>query len=219
MADYKKLYSLLCALPPDLNAIEQDLINSHYTAEDVTLAACEFCNEQCFCEYTDFIEAHSREPLEEEIHTSYVYAICELLLKYGLNPNMVLGEKLSETNLMFELKFIDKPYVAADTLRLLIMHGADPLTELEDNSVYNSADFDIWFDVTEGYYKEDFYATRFDCKFHYWLVLLGAVAKEEEYKKNYLNHENYSHVITRTDKDRWEIGVKTNDSAKIITTY
>ena len=76
MTKAKYLYSLLCALPPDLKKIEEELKSKNYSSVDVTQAACEFC-EECFGEYTDFINEHSREPYDYEIHTSYVYDICK----------------------------------------------------------------------------------------------------------------------------------------------
>ena len=207
MTKAKHLYSLLCALPPDLKKIEEELKSKNYSSVDVTQAACEFC-EECFGEYTDFIDEHSRDPYDYEIHTSYVYDICKLLLNYGLDPNLILGEKYSETNIMYELFWITKPYVAADTLRLLLDHGGNPMLIFEDEPLYNMVEFEIWFDVTEGYYIEPWYKVKFDCRFHFWLVLLSMVSEKGSVEKEYIHHENYFPVITKTDDGHWDIGVK-----------
>ncbi len=205
MTDTERLFSLLTALPPNLTEIEEELKSKNYSSQDVTLAACRFC-EECFLEYTDFIEFHKREPLEHEIHTSYVYDICSLLLKYGLDPNLVLGEKHSSTNIMYEVYWITKPYVAADTLRLLLAHGGDPMLMFEGEQLYYMVDFDVWFDVDERCYNKDWYKIKFDCRFHCWLVLHSAVSEEESIEKDYINHENYVPFITETDNGKLEIG-------------
>ena len=110
------LLAILNELPPDFNKIETELKNNLYTAEEVTTIACYF-TESCFLEYRDFTNEHNRSPLDEELHSTHIYDICKLLLKYGLDPNMVVGEKFSEYNIMNELRHIDKQYVGADTLR------------------------------------------------------------------------------------------------------
>ena len=207
MTNAEYLCSLLSVLPPNLEEIEKELKSKNYSSEEVTEAACEFCRE-CFLEYTDFIDAHNREPYKNEIHSSYVYDICKLLLEYGLDPNLVLGEKFSETNIMYEVYWITKPYVAADTLRLLLEHGGNPMLIFDDEPFYHMVDLDIWFDVTEGYYTDPWYKVKFDCIFHFWLVLLGAVAEEGSDEKNYINHEDYIPAITKTDEYNWDIGVK-----------
>lgn len=206
MTNAEYLCSLLEALPPDFEKIENELKSKKYSSQEVTTAACVFCY-GCFDEYTDFIDEHGREPLEHEIHTSYVYDICGLLLKYGLDPNLIVGGKYDEDNIMYRVYWITKPYVAADTLRLLIEHGGNPMLILEDRPLCDRVEFDIWYDITEGYYLEDWYKTKFDCRFHFWLVLLGAVA-QEGHERQYLNHENYEPVITKTDEHHWNIGAR-----------
>ena len=137
-----------------------------------------------------------------------MYDICGLLLKYGLDPNLIIGEKYDEDNIMYRVYWITKPYVAADTLRLLIEHGGNPMLILEDRPLCDEVEFDIWYDITEGYYLEDWYKTKFDCRFHFWLVLISAVSEEGSDEKEYINHENYIPVITKTDEYYWDIGVK-----------
>lgn len=207
MTKTEYLYSLLNSLPPDLEEIDEELKGKNYSPEEITLATCEFCKE-CFSEYTDFIDEYNREPLEHESHSSYVYNICKLLLKYGLDPNLVLGEKHSETNIMHELYWITKPYVAADTLRLLLAHGGNPKLIFDDEPFYNMVDFDIWFDIANGYYVEPFYKIKFDCRFHFWLVLRSAVAEKGSDEKKYINHEHYVPAITKTADGHWNIGVE-----------
>lgn len=97
MKNIDYLLSLLNELPPDLNKIENELKNNSYTAEEVTTVACYFA-ESCFIECRRFKEEHNRVPLDEELHSTHIHNICKHLLKYGLDSNMVVGEKYSEYN-------------------------------------------------------------------------------------------------------------------------
>ena len=59
----------------------------------------------------------------------------------------MFGEKNDESNIMYQIYWIDKPYVAADTLKLLLENGGNPLLEVDNESIWQLSDFDIWFDV------------------------------------------------------------------------
>ena len=205
MQNYESLLTLMSELPPDLSKIEDELKKSTYTSEAVTAAACEFVDNGTR-DYTDYIDDHGYAPKDEEINSTYIYDICKLLLGYGLDPNMILGEEYDQKNIMYGLYWQTKPYVAADTLRLLIEHGADPHLEFEYESIYNISDRGICFDITEGYANDPDYSIKFDCRFHFWLVLLATVSDDEKDKK-YIQHEKYDHVITRRDDSTWDIGV------------
>ncbi|MBQ2391255.1 MAG: hypothetical protein II306_05760, partial [Clostridia bacterium] len=106
-------------------------------------------------------------------------------LQYGLDPNYVFGEIPNETNALFEIYWIDKPFVAADTLKLLLEHGGDPHLEVGGESIWMTSDFDIWFDVINGYAAEDFFKHTFESHFYFWLVLRGFIYPEEEEYKEY----------------------------------
>ena len=182
----EKLFDLFMALPPDYAQIEQVIKDNNCSRECISEAFCKFA-EECFCECSDFVDKHARKPLDEEIHSTYVFPLCELLLKYGLNPNYVFGEKNSESNAMYEIYWIDKPYVAADTLKLLLEHGGDPHTEIDGESLWHLSDFDIYFDVAHGYAQETDYKQKFDNRVHFWLVLRGFLSQEEAmYKEHHL---------------------------------
>lgn len=205
MENINYLLSLFNELPPDLDKIENELKINPYTPEEITTAACYFA-EVCFCECRDFREEHNRNPLDEEIHITYIYDICKLLLKYGSDPNMVVGEKNSEYNIMNELRYVDKPYVGADTLRLMLENGGNPYNVCDGSSLYHKIENGIWFDITDGYADQEFYKNLFDCQFHCYLVLQGFTADEEnpgyaEFK----NHENYTYRIVKKDKNNWDL--------------
>lgn len=173
------LFHLFMELPPNLKDIERVLNDNRCTNKCISESFCKFA-EECFCEYSGFIEQHNRKPLNEEIHSTYIFPLCKLLLKYGLDPNYVFGEKNDESNIMYQIYWIDKPYVAADTLKLLLDNGGNPLLEVDNESIWRMVDFDIWFDVTHGYAEEQYYKIKFDCRIHFWLVLRGFLSHEEE---------------------------------------
>ena len=204
--DYEYLYSLLSALPPDFTEIEKELKTNNYSSKEVTLVACRFCKD-CFDEYTDFVDENFREPLDCEIHSSYVYDVCKLLIKYGLDPNLVMHNDGEETNIMFEIYWITKPYVAADTLRLLLENGGNPYLEFENVPFIYTVDHDFWYDVAEKYYDEAFYTVKFDCRFHFWLVMRGADAANEQ-EKNYLNHHMYTYEVAGGNGKAKEVIIK-----------
>ena len=182
----EKLFDLFMALPPDSAQIKQVIKNDNCSRECISEAFCKFA-EECHGEYGDFMNKYSRKPLDEEIHSTYVFPLCELLLQYGLDPNYVFGEEAFESNVMYEIYWIDKPYVAADTLKLLLEHGGDPHTEIDGESLWHLADFDIYFDVSHGYAQKKDYKQTFDNHIHFWLVLRGFLSQEEAmYKEHHL---------------------------------
>ncbi len=157
------LLSMLMELPPKLADVENELKSNEYSIEEVTSSAYRFV-ENCFCECRDFEDEHKRKPDEEELHSSYIYEICELLLQYGLNPNLVLGKR----NIMYELKYIDCGYIGAKTLRLLLENGGNPCLELDGEPLFDMIDFDVVFDVVELDNE-----ALFDNEFKMWLLMIG----------------------------------------------
>ena len=196
-----ELFQALMLLPPDFEAIEQLIRQEKYTPECMGETFCRFL-EECFCEYSEFIEQYGRNPQDEEIHSTYVYPLCKIMLQYGLNPNNTFGEENSETNVMYEVYWLDKPYVAADTLKLLLEHGGDPLLQVDGESIWAMADFDLSFDVYEGYAHQDWYFHKFQGRFHYWLVLRGFLYPEEKYLRE---HALYTCNLVQIDKVHWDI--------------
>ena len=203
MSISETLFHLFMELPPNLDDIERVLEGNYCTKECIGETFCKFA-EECFCEYSEFTERHNREPLDEEIHSTYIFPICELLLKYGLDPNYVFGEITDESNIMYEIYWIDKPYVAADTLRLLLENGGDPLLEVDGESVWQLSDFDIWFDVSHGYARQKEYLFKFDSCFHFWLVLRGYLSDEEA---KFKEHSLYTYNLVQIDKNHLDVQI------------
>lgn len=109
------LLSMLMELPPKLDMIEKELQEKEYTAEEVTLSVCKVA-ENCFLECRDFEEEFKRKPNKEDIHSFYIYKICELLLNYGLNPNLII----EDTNIMYELRYIDYKIYRCRNIKVVI---------------------------------------------------------------------------------------------------
>ena len=199
----EKLFNLFMTLPPDYARIEQLIKAENYSCECISETFCKFA-EECFCECSDFMDEHGRKPLDEEIHSTYVFLLCELLLKYGLDPNYVFGEKNSESNAMYEIYWIDKPYVAADTLKLLLEHGGNPYTEIDGESLWHLSDFDIYFDVAHGYAQERDYKQKFDNRVHFWLVLRGFLSQEEAM---YKEHHLFTYKLDAYGSSNWNLKI------------
>lgn len=203
MATAKTLYELFMDLPPKYDRVEQLLDTNTFTQECISESFCKFL-EDCCCEYCDFLDKYGRKPLDEEIHSTYVFPLCELLLKHGLDPNYVFGDKNSESNVMYEIYWIDKPYVAADTLELLLEHGGNPQLKVDDEPIWQSADFDIYFDISYGYARQEDYRIKFDSRFHFWLVFRSFLSPEDmQYRKHFL----YTYNLIEIDKSCWDIQV------------
>ena len=213
MSKTEYLLSMLMKLPPKLDVIEKELQATEYTEEEVSLAACRFAD-NCFLECRDFEEEFKRKPSKEEVHSSYIYEICKLLLKYGLNPNLIV----EDTNIMYELRYVDYEYIAAETLKLMLENGGKVDIDNGDEPLFLSLDFDVVFDVIELDNKE-----LFDKEFKFWILMIGygATIKDNKCPINIANgysieefkdFKNFNYEIEFLEKD-WVmhiIDIRTN---------
>ena len=67
-----------------------------------------------------------------------------------------------------------------------------------------TSDFDIWFDVINGYAAEDFFKHTFESHFYFWLVLRGFIYPEEEEYKEYTL---FAYKLIEKEVDRWGLQV------------
>ncbi len=195
------LLSLLMELPPRLNVIEKELQATEYTSEEITLAACKFAD-KCFMECEFFEEAFNRKPQKEEVHSSYIYEICELLLKYGLNPDLII----EENNIMYELRYIDYEYLSAETMKLMLENGANVNIDDGDEPLFQALDFDIMYDVDGLEDKE-----IFDKEFRLWLLMIGFGAAVDNRcpvnlaegfsVERFKNFRQFTYTIERLEKE------------------
>lgn len=199
MKTAEDILELMKKMPPDLYLIEQELIGNGYTKEEVTAAACRFVD-MCFLECDDFEREHKRLPKAWEIHSTYVYDICKLLLNYGLDPNLIVDE----TNIMYELRFMDHESVTAKTMKLLLENGANPDLTDGDTALFEDIDFDIIF----GLYDDK--CINYDVLFYLWILLIGygATINKGECPVKMMNgyktedFKNYSVFTYRISKNR-----------------
>ena len=104
------------------------------------------------------------EYVVDGLNSTYLYKVIELLLHYGLQPNTIIGDN----NIMNVMSEIDNGYIAADTTALLCEHGGNPNLSVCSETVFESADFDVFFGAIEQYCRP-----RFDRWVHRWMVLIG----------------------------------------------
>lgn len=151
------LYNLMSRLPPDLDAIRSFLAESDLSSDKITVTAIRFIYEECQYEY-------SEEKQPEELHSTYLKDMLEVLLEYGLNPNGVYDCG----NIMDSLSLVDTNYVAADTMALLLEHGGDLYLTVDDEILFDEIEFDVIFGAHN---QED--RMRYDQLIHEWLVMIG----------------------------------------------
>ena len=197
------LLSMLMELPPKLEVIEKELKTDAYTTEEVTLAACKF-TERCFLECRDFEEAFGRKPQKEEVHSAFVYDICELLLKHGLDVNLFI----EDTNLMYELRYVDYNYISAETMRLLLENGGNVNIDDGDEPMFQHLDYDVMFDASYRTVGKDL----FDKEFKLWILMIGYGGVINENKipveladgysvEQFKDYENFTYEIEFSGKD------------------
>ena len=75
---------------------------------------------------------------------------------------------------MVILFFVENEYVAADTRRLLLENGGNPNLIVDGESIYDRAEFEVWFGSIEQTIR-----WRYDAWIHMWFVLLAYSGKPE----------------------------------------
>jgi len=214
----QELFDLLFQIPPRYEEARSFLQQAQMTSDDVTRVAITYAD-QCFLDFGDQVyDDEEQTPLGQmevlpeivpELHSAYLYDVIALLLEYGLNANAVFDENGQKWNLMESLLFIDHGYIAADTMLLLMEHGADPNILVGGETVFEMADFAVWFDAAEQEIR-----WRYDAWVHIWFVLLAYGGGTEEIRKTIevfreygkdeifdlkklRNHRNYGFCLSR----------------------
>ena len=162
----QKCLDHLLVIPPDYAGAERVIREENLSAEAVSRIGYAYVDE-CFCDaWSD--ENYPENLLDNGIipnrHSTNLYQVMAFLLRFGLNPN-VYDDDMS---LMSMIHFVDNEYVAADTMSLLLEHGADIVSQAWGESVFQEIDFDVFYDMIGQSIRH-----RFDTVAHCWLVLLG----------------------------------------------
>lgn len=162
----QKCLDHLLVIPPDYTRAEQIIRKENLPPEAVSRIGYAYVDE-CFCDaWPD--EYYPENLFDNGIipnrHSTNLYQVMAFLLRFGLNPN-VYDDDMS---LMSMIHFVDNEYVAADTMSLLLEHGADIGSHAWGESVFQEIDYDVFYDM-----KGQSIRHRFDTVVHCWLVLLG----------------------------------------------
>ena len=174
----QKLLDNLLNVPPNFSSASRLIQTEAYSAEDITKVAICYA-EACMYNVGDLISENSAKPivLDESsfpdgiipgLTSTYLYDVIKFLLPHGVDANAVFSSAHGQYNLMDSLFFVDNEYVAADTLLLLLENGGNPNLIVDGESIYDRAEFEVWFGSIEQ-------TTRwaYDAWMHLWFVLLA----------------------------------------------
>lgn len=172
-------------VPPNLDKIKKLLDENDYSSEDVTYVATAFA-ENCEFESYEYFKSENAQ-----VRSKYLYDIVKLLLKYGLNPNIVFD---NDVNIMESLIYNDYEYVAADTLNLLLANGGDVNLAVGGKRIFDQVDFAVVFDAVE---KRD--RRKYDALVHFWFVMLGYGVKNADGTNPITLFREYDNTVFAND--------------------
>jgi len=161
-----RLYNLLTNIPPAFEEAENLLMKEKYRPSEVTRVAIEYAD-NCMCEagdYTYYNNLPDSREIVQGLHSTYIYDVVKLLLKHGLEIN----EIYDDTNIMYELMWIDNEFLAADTMSLLLENGGDIDVWCDGETLFEFVDFDVFFDAVEQEWRQ-----RYASWVHCWMVMMG----------------------------------------------
>ena len=219
MKKIEKLVEMLKQIPPDLSKIETDLRENLYSREELMLALCEYAD-GCFLDFRDYTEYNGKEAEMGELSSDYMYEICELFIKYGLNVNDVVEGKYGSTNIMNSVRWTYNPRTSAKTFKLLLENKADINLHIDGDSFFRETDFDLIFDITENMTEIT------NILFEIWLMMVGYGGRLKNGKipvilydgyqvKDLKKYENFTFDIIREEND-WHMNIIDKRSNKII---
>lgn len=167
-----RLLSLCSQGDIDLDAIEAHIVRGALSGEIVTKTAIKLV-ERWMWEVDSFRSKNAREPKREELFSSRLPALFDLLLKHGLAPNAVYcDDGFAFDNLLHSLLWVDNEYAIYDVLRLLLQNGGDPNVLIEDETLFEKVDGDLVTDMElmaiEGRDRDPF-----ERQFRFWLLLIA----------------------------------------------
>ncbi len=196
----------LCKQPDtDLAEIENFIISSNATPEEITYTAIRFTNFK-FTEQLNYtIEGDS--PYKEIVETNFI-RLFEVFIKYGLLPNLIYTtDNINYHNIMQEIRYINNGDTAPIIMRKLMECGGDPNLDIDGCSLFSELDFDIIFDVVELDNKP-----IFDIEFKIWLVMMGYGGYIKEHKRPVKMKEGHSPEIFKNFEDfDYKIEFKSKD--------
>lgn len=174
----RALLDLLLEIPPKYEDAESLIRETAVPADSIAKVAIRYA-EECEGDVGDYFIEHMEPPgdiskavpppgIFPELHSTYIYDVIKLLLRYGLDPNAVFIFEWGSYNIMWEVKFIDNEYLGADVLALLLEHGGDPNLTIDGETLLDDTAFDVWFGSVEQEIR-----WRYDSWIHLWMVIVG----------------------------------------------
>ena len=156
-----RLLAMLEMLPPDLSMIKDYLDSTTLSPPKLASTVIRFITEDCQFE-------GDQEKPPEQLHSTYLLNLIELLLDHGLDPN----EAFEDYSVMDSLDLVDTGYVAADTMDLLLQKGGNLYQECDGETLFDRIEFNVIFDAINQENRD-----RYDQLIHLWLVMIGHGAK------------------------------------------
>ncbi len=215
----EKLLALLTELPPDLKNIENFIKLNEFANQELATVVCKF-GEHCFLDYRDYREYHGKEATFGELNSDYLYEICKLFIKNGMDVNTVVTDEYSSrTNLLEKVRWVYNPRTSAKTFKLLLEKGGDINVNLDVDKFFCETDFDFIFDLNEN-------MTEFtDILFEIWIMMVGYGGKLSNGKtpvilndgysiEDLKNYENFAYEKYHTEDD-WHLNIIDKRNNKI----
>lgn len=218
-----KLFELCNKLNPNLAEIEQYIISSKATPEEITHASIRLAEENT-SEIHGFDYTEKTKPSPEDLITTNWGNLFDLFIKYGLLPNLIFTtDGINYYNIMTAIRYIDNGDIAPIIMRKLMECGGNPNLKINGEEFFSEIDFNIVFDVVEQENKR-----LFDIEFKLWLVMMGygGYIKDHEcpvkMKKGYTQEifkdfEDFDYTIERIPKD-WIMHIFRKDSGEEVAT-
>ena len=167
-----ELFGLMIQKPPNYQLLRYKLESQQWEQDEMgELAGLLISHAQSG--YVDYylkiVNEVENENIIGNLESDYIYYQIKFLLENGLDPNHYFYLE-KELCLPLELAIqLDNPRECLRLAALLLEHGANPNAKIandeEEETVFESIDFDIWFyELLNGFYY---------CNFQLWLLLMS----------------------------------------------
>ena len=165
---FEPIFNLLSENPLSLRKIEEFLRNNYVSNNALTYAIIKHIDENCFTPQTLDDGEYGYNLKKAKEHCNGLYDLIKLLLKYGLDPDLLLADHFgNEYNLISSLSYINEGKIAAQTLRILMESGAKGNVVVHDKPIIDDLNFDI------AYTYENYPNLAYDYRIYFFLVLIA----------------------------------------------
>ena len=157
----EEIKSLFERVPNDFEKIEKLLSSRELTKEELAEIAISAVD-NCFCEYQTACNPEYKDFNVEDMHSNSIVDGIRLLIKFGLDPNVIIDDD----SVMWNTMYIDAPGIAASVLKLLLENGGNPNHYMpsEKETIFDYIDFKVSYDE----YTHEFFHTV-----QYWWLLMA----------------------------------------------